>query len=755
MRKAKILIVLLLSCFFITITTIPAGVVMADAPIDQPAPNKDKENSEKVPNRVEPTDDSGEIYKRYKDNTFTLMTKEYESFTGFKAMFVNITGIFKNMAWAIVQLTGNFNTILVKFLFSLDIVSPIKEPIKQMTATIAGSMLTIAGSIGIVAVSLIMTFKYAKEQKFKQVFKIFCMTIAIFTTLVMLKDTSVNSSLIDKALQLDSAIEGEFVKVNPVLNSNDDIGKELSKNATPDQKMSSVGENIASKVFRSNVYDPYLLMQYGTSKTDKIREKEVEYKGETYDRIGILLDNDIDGDIGTDFFEQITKYESETLNNKDIMFVKNIVNALLCVFYFILNIIQTFVYFILAVLRLMIQFLQIILFPVGAILLLVGLFNFGTNVFVNYFKAFMITIMAKSMCSFATIFFATYISLGYASGAELENPFQQILMIVIYLILPFSIYFFRYFLGALFTGKLSINDAVGFMTSPRRMNRMYKQEQARQKEARRDRREQERDRKKKEFEERRKKGENPNPLNEKNSGNSNNDPSKSRSKNPESENNPDGSDSENPNGDTKNSADSNQKQSNKRSPLEDSNAKNIGRELKENTDDDNSTEGIKRSSKRSTVVSDKRENPSSSPKNSDSKDQTNNQLKQRKPSEQGQSNTGEKQTGTNSKQIKHGSSSISRSVSDNNLSSLEQSDPERSNGVSNVNSSKSNSNGKGNMNRQPLKTVAPINKKQEKSSRNRNNQDQNKDSEVKEKGTNKTKRVAEPIKEVNKKNKGD
>lgn len=503
-------------CLFFII--LPGTKALADIP---PNYNPNDPNSTDVSsvepevavNRVDPTDDTNTIYERYKDNSFELMTKEYESLNGFKKMFVNSTGLLKNFSWGGVFYTGLFNTELVKFMYSLDVISPLKNGLKSMTATIAGSMLSIAGTVAIIFVSFVMAFKFMAEQKMKSVFRIFFMTIAIFTCLVLLKDINANGSIIDKALNLDSAIEREFLKINPVF---DGVSIDTKEDDTSEETISSTGDLIATKIFRSNIYEPYLLFQYGTTDMEAIRSKEVEYKGNSYDRIGILLDNDVRDDSGTALIDAVTKYEANTLKNRTIMYTSNFGNAIFGVFYFCLNLIQMVVFFILAMLRLMIQFLQAILFPMAPIILLVGLFNFENNVFKNYIKAFLITVLAKAMCGFATIFFATYISLGYASSSLVDNPFQKILTIVVYAVVPFAVYLFRHFLGAMFAGRLTVGDAMQYMMSPRRMNKMYKQAEKTRKDDKKARKNDAKNKKKEEQEKNNKKdgGSNKNGLNE-------------------------------------------------------------------------------------------------------------------------------------------------------------------------------------------------------------------------------------------------
>lgn len=413
----------------------------------------------------ETTTDVDRIYERYKDNSFELMTKEMpkESLTGFKETLTNATGTMKNMVWGMMKGIGQFNAEMVKFLFTLDVITPIKEPVQQLTASIASNMLSIAGSIGIGFVTLIMGIKFIGEQRFRKAFRVFGMTILIFTGLSVCKDATTSDSLFHQMFEADKQIEAAFVKVNPVLN-----GESVpeSKDGNVDDRMKSAGELMASRIFYTNVYEPYLLMNYGSSVPESIRKKSVEYKGESYDRIQILLDNDVNQGKNIELHEEVTKYEAEELNNRTVQYFKNLDNMFYGCFYLIVNLIQTVVYFLFCFIRLIIAVMQVFLLPLLPILLLVGLFMTEMNVFANYFKAFGITIFMKGMMGFACVFFATFLSLGFQLSNKVSNPWQKILTMLVYLFMPFGLYIFRRFLGSLFTGRVSLANALAFATHP-------------------------------------------------------------------------------------------------------------------------------------------------------------------------------------------------------------------------------------------------------------------------------------------------
>lgn len=431
------------------------------------------------------TTDVDTLYERYQDNSFELMTKDMEStsFTGIKETFVNATSVLKNIIWGAVKTLGQFNVSMVKYLFSMDIITAIKKPFVNLMSSIAGNMTNLAGVIGIAFISLIMVVKYVSTQRIIQSLKIFGMTILIFTGLAISRDAGSANSFFDTLFDIDKTVENEFVKINPVLGENsvqtsgsikDKNGNEITQELSAAERFTSTGEMIGSRIFYTNVYEPYLLMNYGTTDIASIREKKVEYEGGEYDRINILLDNDVNKEGNEKLHTEVTNYESEELDNRSIQYYSNMPNFFYGLFYLVVNLIQTIVYFILCFLRLVIAVIQVFLLPIFPILLFTGLFMTESNVFVNYFKGFGFTILMKGSIGFLCIFFATFLSLGFQLSNAVVDPWQKILTIIIYLLTPLGIYMFRSFLWGMVTGKVKLSDAASFMVRPFSTERMMR-----------------------------------------------------------------------------------------------------------------------------------------------------------------------------------------------------------------------------------------------------------------------------------------
>ena len=111
---------------------------------------------------------------------------------------------------------------------------------------------------------------------------------------------------------VDKEVETAFVNINPVLGDVSvpmtEKGKDKNGNEV-EQNYLQINEQKCRKFncftcFYTNVYEPYLLMNYGTSDVNKIRKKTVKYKDKEYDRINLLLDNDMNSEENNKLMEE-------------------------------------------------------------------------------------------------------------------------------------------------------------------------------------------------------------------------------------------------------------------------------------------------------------------------------------------------------------------------------------------------------------------------------------------------------------------
>ncbi|MFI3795693.1 hypothetical protein VBH21_13720 [Enterococcus hirae] len=512
-KRSLIGVLLIVGCFFLWKTPLTGYADQYNDGVGVTETNETEKKDEVKQNPV--TTDVDKIYDTYKDNSFELMTKEKEgSFLGkIPAAIANSSGVFKSFVWSGVKMLGSFNASMVEFLFDMDVVSNIRESVQKFTSNIATNMLGIAGTIGISFTAIVMFVKFAGEGQLKKSFFVFLMTILVFTGLVILKDPKANNQLFNLAFSLDSTVETAFLKTTPVLTTEEEEKyNQASENEeeTADQKLTTAGETIAARVFYSNVYEPYLLLNYGTTDVNAIRKHKVSYNNKDYDRINLLLDNDVDTSNGEKIHEKATDYEADKLKNKHIQYYNNWTNVGYAFFYLVVNLIQTVVYFVLAMFRIVTGVMQVFLIPLFPILLFISLFKTELNAFYNYAKAFGILTALKSMAGFTCILFTSFLSFGFQLSVKEHDPWKKIMIILVYLLAPLGIYFFRTFLGSLFTGRVTARNALAFATNPfsteLRMRRAAKEQQKERREQAKKRRQEEKEKQKRTQQERRNKG---------------------------------------------------------------------------------------------------------------------------------------------------------------------------------------------------------------------------------------------------------
>lgn len=464
--------------------------------------DKGKDGTEKKKfdvQRKDPTDDTDEIYKRYKNNSFTLMNKEFTGLAKLFSFVQNFSAMWKTIWWGGVVMTGRVNTVVTHQLFSLDIASAIKDPIQQLTLKISTNLTNVATSVGLAAIVLFMLARYVTTQDFKKVFQIFLMTILTFVAFAFFNNPSSNKYFFDSVISIDNYLEESFAGINPQFSPNE-------KQVAADSE-NKVADKISAEVFKNNVYLPYLYMQYGTTDMEKIRESKIDYQGEEYDRIGALLDNDSSSEEQLSFTEEVTNYEVDTLGNNNPTFKNSFILAGISTWYIISNVIQLFIFGILGLLRLALQVLLIFLPAMLPVCLATSLILMGHSILPNFLKGLGTVMLLKASLTLVTITFTSYISLGYSTANVLSDPITAIITMIVWILAPFIMYYFRGILGSIFSQNMRMGMIMsgGFM-NPMKYNRQRKLERANEKEQRKKERDDAREKFKKKREQEEKDG---------------------------------------------------------------------------------------------------------------------------------------------------------------------------------------------------------------------------------------------------------
>lgn len=405
---------------------------------------KDKDDTEKeAVQYVEGTDDKMEIYNRYKDNNFNLMNKAYEGLNPVNLFIQNALLAIKNFVFYLTFFIGKFNMFLVETLFNIDIASAISKPIQALSMELSKNLTGVASTIGLVAFTIFMLTRFFASGKVTEALKVLGLAILTFTVLAMFNNPASNEMIFNGVIEVDNQIENAFAGLNP--NFTDE-----------DNPEGTIGEKLSADILRTNIYEPYLFMNYGTANTEEIRKKTITYERKEYDRIGILLDNDSGSEDQIKMMEEITDIEVDDYKNNAPTYKSAGIQAFYALAYGATNLIQTGIFGILGLVRLALQFLLILMPFVLPILLVVGIFLHGSPLLANFFKGFLTVSFLKAGLSLATVVFTSYVSLAYTMEFGNSNILTVIITRLAWILAPIGLYFFRYFIGGLFSQNVRI-----------------------------------------------------------------------------------------------------------------------------------------------------------------------------------------------------------------------------------------------------------------------------------------------------------
>ncbi|MGL9909956.1 hypothetical protein [Enterococcus sp. DIV0213h] len=438
----------------------------------------------------EPTEDKDEIYNRYEENSFSLMNKEFSSLNKINEFRQNLDSMIKNWVWSAASAIGRFNARMVKGLFSLDLATQVKEPFQELSLDLANSLVNVATTFGLVMVALFMVIKYATTGQFFEAVKIFGLAILTMISFAIFTDPKGNEFFFDGVISIDHQLEKALAGVNPNFKPE---GQTHFVPGNGEEDDNDLANRLAAEVFYNNVYVPYLYMQYGTADEAEIREQAIEYNGQSFDRIGALLDNDSASEAQVAFVEDVTDYEVDELGNTNPIYTNAFRWTGLAFLYVITNGLQFFIYGLLGIVRIAFQFLLVaipVFFPIALIFAMVIQ---GKDVLGSYFKGLGTIMFIKGGISLLMVIFMSYVTLAYSvMNTQTTDPLDRVITFIAWILAPPFLWTFRRFLGIIFTpgpyaSKLSRMGMA--LRHPIQANRQAKAEQAAQKATRQQQRE--------------------------------------------------------------------------------------------------------------------------------------------------------------------------------------------------------------------------------------------------------------------------
>lgn len=343
-----------------------------------------------------------------------------------------------------------------------------------------------------------MVIKYATTGQFFEAVKIFGLAILTMISFAIFTDPKGNEFFFDGVISIDHQLEKALAGVNPNFKPE---GQTHFVPGNGEEDDNDLANRLAAEVFYNNVYVPYLYMQYGTADEAEIREQAIEYNGQSFDRIGALLDNDSASEAQVAFVEDVTDYEVDELGNTNPIYTNAFRWTGLAFLYVITNGLQFFIYGLLGIVRIAFQFLLVaipVFFPIALIFAMVIQ---GKDVLRSYFKGLGTIMFIKGGISLLMVIFMSYVTLAYSvMNTQTTDPLDRVITFIAWILAPPFLWTFRRFLGIIFTpgpyaSKLSRMGMA--LRHPIQANRQAKAEQAAQKAARQQQREDAKERYKK------------------------------------------------------------------------------------------------------------------------------------------------------------------------------------------------------------------------------------------------------------------
>lgn len=345
----------------------------------------------------------------------------------------------KNFFWMINIVLSQITMMVVYQLFSLDVVDMTKDAVHEITAGTASSLTFHFGLFALSVASLGIVVRSYIQQNWQAFFKLLTLILLSLTLLFSIQTKKFN--YIDLALGLSISIENAVMSVNPTLND-DEAFQFSSFNENTARNVSIAIEN---KVFDALVYQPYLLLQYGTTQEKTILAEDSE-------RVISYLNADPRTEEGVKQREEISKDEYTDYNNKNIFAGNGWKQSGYILVMILSTVIQGIVFFFIALIRVMLQFAFIMMLLLAPIMIFISLFPTFETLVGRYLKGTTILILFKSVMMFFVLVATSFISLGYDMTNMSDDLYYRIFIQIMFCVAIVFMYSKRQFALSMLEG---------------------------------------------------------------------------------------------------------------------------------------------------------------------------------------------------------------------------------------------------------------------------------------------------------------
>ncbi|MFG6120904.1 CD3337/EF1877 family mobilome membrane protein [Thalassobacillus sp. B23F22_16] len=391
-------------------------------------------------NNVLAADEEERQSQKYEENRYELMTYSDDAWYDFMGKSGSeMMDFIKNSLWALNRTMASFVLMIVYQLFSLDIVEMTKSSVQNITSSTAGALTYNFGLFALAVASIGIVVRSYIQQDWRSFMKLLSLILISLSLLYSIQSEKFN--YIELSHGLSITLENTLMQANPSL-SQDGAFEFVDFDNNSARDVSIAVEN---KVFNALIYQPYLLLNYGTSDEEAIKAEDPE-------RIDSYLSADPATEDGAESRAEIEEEEFNNYNNQSI-FAGNAYKQMGYIMIMMIStIIQGVVFFFIALTRIMLQFAFIIMMLLVPIILFVSLFPSFESLVGKFTKGTFMVIVFKGITMFFVLVATSFITLGYDMTNFNDDVYYRMFIQIIFSVAILFLYMKRQFVFNMLEG---------------------------------------------------------------------------------------------------------------------------------------------------------------------------------------------------------------------------------------------------------------------------------------------------------------
>ncbi|MGP4080102.1 CD3337/EF1877 family mobilome membrane protein [Pseudalkalibacillus sp. R45] len=401
--------------------------------------------------------------KQYDENRYELMTYAEDSWWDVAGKTgSSVATSIKSFIWMVNIVVANIVLMIVYQLFSLDIIEMTKGAVEEITSSTASTLTYNFGLFALAVASFGIVIRAYIQQNWQAFFKLLSLIMLSLTLLFSIQTEKFN--YIDFAHGFSTTLENALMEVNPSLTEDESFNFDSFN----ENSARSVSVSVENKVFDALIYQPYLLLQYGSADEAKIND-------EKSGRIKEYLEADPSTKDGMNQREKIAKDEYTDYNNKQIFAGNAFKQAGYIMVMLLSTIIQGIVFFFIALVRIMLQFAFILMMLLAPFILFISIFPSFEALVARYTKGTFILVFFKAITMFFILVATSFITLGYDMTNMSNDLYYRIFIQIVFSVAIIFMYMKRQFVFSMLEGASpSLNDMGAERTGRTALSRTQK-----------------------------------------------------------------------------------------------------------------------------------------------------------------------------------------------------------------------------------------------------------------------------------------